>query len=148
MVLSWAACLTSRHFAFWHRECPMRRVFVSLAILSLVALFCLVFGRSPAAAPPEGAGGAKEAATPSVHKPYGIETRVPWTTSHVKGTPEPPPPYRSEVAFPKLKFSSPLDLVGAPGVDRLFAAERYGKIFSFPLDRNASEAKLLIDLKK
>src|SRR5438105_4736785 len=134
MMLSWAAWPMSRHFRLLaSRVFPMRRLFWSLVVLSFVGLSCVVFSRSPAAAPAESpGGGAKEAAKAAapVPKPYGIETRVPWTTSHVKGSPEPPPPYRSEVAFPKLKFSSPLDLVGAPGVDRLFAAERYGKIFS------------------
>src|SRR5262245_7676543 len=36
-------------------------------------------------------------------KPYGIDKRVPWTTSRIKGSPEPPPPYRTVSAFPKLK---------------------------------------------
>src|SRR5437868_13470259 len=67
----------------------------------------------------------------------GIEKRVPWTTSHVKGSPEPPAPYRSEVAFPKLKFFEPLDMARATGSDRLFVAERPGRIYSFPHDRRA-----------
>ena len=57
-------------------------------------------------------------------KATGIDSRVPWTTSRVKGTPEPPPAYRTEVAFPKLKFAEPLELATAPGSDRLFIAER------------------------
>src|ERR1043166_1637838 len=36
--------------------------------------------------------------------------RVPWTTSKVFGSPEPPSPYKTEYAFPKLKFDEPLDL--------------------------------------
>jgi uncharacterized repeat protein (TIGR03806 family) len=129
----------------------MRRVGWSIVVASLigvVSLVCLTW--SPDAAPADEPGaGTKAAAKPAaVRKPYGIETRVPWTTSRVKGSPEPPPPYGIEVAFPKLRFSSPLDLVGGPGLDRLFVAERYGKIYSFPLERDAAEPKLLIDLKK
>src|SRR5258708_2537986 len=78
----------------------------------------------------------------------GIDKRVPWTTSHVKGSPEPPAPYRSEVAFPKLKFFEPLDMASAARSDRLFVAERPGRIFSFRNDRRADKADLLIDLKK
>src|SRR5438094_650264 len=37
-----------------------------------------------------------------VRKEYGIDKRVPWTTSRVIGSPEPPPPYTTEPAFPKL----------------------------------------------
>ncbi|MBI2824457.1 MAG: PQQ-dependent sugar dehydrogenase [Planctomycetia bacterium] len=81
-------------------------------------------------------------------KPYGIETRVPWTTSRIKGSPDPPPPYRTEQAFPKLKFAEPLDMAAAPRADRLFVVERYGKIFSFPNDAQVSQAELFLDLKK
>src|SRR5438105_14732087 len=77
----------------------------------------------------------------------GIDQRVPWTTSRVKGSPEPPPPYRSEVAFPKLKFFEPLDMASAAGSDRLFVAERPGRLVSFRNDRSADQADLLIDLQ-
>src|SRR5258708_1564345 len=33
-----------------------------------------------------------------------IRKRMPWTTSRVTGSPEPPSPYRTERIFPKLKF--------------------------------------------
>jgi uncharacterized repeat protein (TIGR03806 family) len=77
-------------------------------------------------------------------KTFGLETRVPWTTSKVKGSPEPPPPFRTEVAFPKVKFNEPLDLTYLPGSDRLLVAERYGKIFSFLPEKS----DLVIDLKR
>jgi uncharacterized repeat protein (TIGR03806 family) len=83
-----------------------------------------------------------------VRKPTGIKKRVPWTTSRVKGSPEPPAPYRVEPAFPKLKFFEPLDLAAAPGNDRLFVAERKGKIYSFPNNPQADQAELLLDLGK
>ena len=74
----------------------------------------------------------------------GLEKRVPWTTSKVIGSPEPPPPYRTEPAFPKLpKFDEPLDLTYAPGTTRLFVAERYGKIFSFVNKKDADKADLM-----
>ena len=78
----------------------------------------------------------------------GLETRVPWTTSKVKGSPDPPAPYRTERAFPNLMFVEPLELTDAPGTDRLFVAERYGKILSFRNDPKARDAQLLIDVGK
>ncbi len=84
----------------------------------------------------------------AVPKLSGLEKRVPWTTSQVKGTPEPPPPYRTEVAFPKLKFAEPLELVTAPGSDRLFVAQRRGKIYSFRNQPQTDKADLLLDVKK
>jgi uncharacterized repeat protein (TIGR03806 family) len=82
-------------------------------------------------------------------KLVGLTQRVPWTTSRVKGSPEPPDPYRSEVAFPNLKsFYEPLDLASVPGGNRFFVAERKGKIFSFANDPNIDKADLVLDLKK
>lgn len=79
---------------------------------------------------------------------YGIEKRVPWTTSKIKGTPDPPAPYRTTVAFPHLKFTEPLAMTSAPGTDRLFVVERFGKIFSFPNERQVKQADLFLDLGK
>jgi len=78
----------------------------------------------------------------------GLERRVPWTGSRVQGSPEPPPPYRTEIAFPKLKFSEPLDMTNLPEGDRLFIAERRGKIFSFPNDPAIAKADLVADVGK
>ena len=80
--------------------------------------------------------------------PYGIEKRVPWTTSRVKGSPEAPLPYVTERVFPKLKFSSPVDIVNAPGTDRLFVVEQYGSIHSFRNDSVVETPDLFFDVKK
>ncbi|MFO0844859.1 MAG: PQQ-dependent sugar dehydrogenase [Gemmataceae bacterium] len=68
-----------------------------------------------------------------------------WTTSKVKGSPEPPPPYRLEVAFPKVKFFEPLEMTAAPGTDRLFVATRPGKVYSF--DPKTQRQDLLLEVK-
>ena len=80
-------------------------------------------------------------------KPVGLDKRVPWTTSRVKGSPEPPPAYRSEVAFPRLKFAEPLDMAFVPGRKRLAVAERHGKIYTFANDPQTDKADLLLDTK-
>src|ERR1041385_3113977 len=83
-----------------------------------------------------------------VRAKYGLEKRVPWTTSKVIGSPEPPPPYKTEVAFPKLpKFEKPLDLTYAPGTNRLFVAGSWGKIWSFVNGRNSDKSDLALELK-
>jgi uncharacterized repeat protein (TIGR03806 family) len=81
-------------------------------------------------------------------KPSGLDKRVPWTTSRVRGSPEPPSPYRTEYAFPKLKFDEPLDITSVPGSERLFVTERYGRVFSFPITPEPDHADLLLDLNK
>jgi uncharacterized repeat protein (TIGR03806 family) len=85
---------------------------------------------------------------PPVRKPFGLDKRVPWTTSKVIGSPEPPPPYKTVSAFPRLKFFEPLDMDYAKGSGRLFVAERKGRIFSFENRADADKADLVLELPK
>src|SRR6266487_4606652 len=98
--------------------------------LALVAVVAMIGGVYLSSAEQKPADGAK----PLEHRPFGLEKRTPWTTSKVRGSPEPPSPYKTELAFPKLKFDEPLDITNAPGTERLFVTERYGRVFSFPND--------------
>src|SRR6058998_2453053 len=111
---------------------------VALAALGVVGLLGL--GWTTGAEPQQGDQG--------VRKEFGLEKRVPWTTSKVIGSPEPPPPYRTEPAFPKLPaFEEPLDLTYAPGSNRLFVAGRWGKIWSFVNKRDIDKADLALEFK-
>jgi uncharacterized repeat protein (TIGR03806 family) len=85
---------------------------------------------------------------PTASQPSGLDKRVPWTTSKVRGSPDPPSPYKIEAAFPKLKFDEPLDLAGGPASDRLFVVERYGRVLSFRTDPQTDKADLLLDLNQ
>jgi uncharacterized repeat protein (TIGR03806 family) len=78
---------------------------------------------------------------------FGIENRVPWNSSRVIGSPDPPPPFLVERAFPKLKFEQPLYLVLEPGSDRFFLVERYGKIRVFRDDSCADKSDVLLALQ-
>jgi uncharacterized repeat protein (TIGR03806 family) len=88
-----------------------------------------------------------DAADGPVRKKYGLEKRVPWTTSKVIGSPEPPPPYKTERAFPKLTFEEPLELQPGHGTDRLFVAGRWGKVWSFVNKKDADKADLVLEFK-
>ena len=91
---------------------------------------------------------AEQAGKEPVRKASGLEKRVPWTTSKVVGSAEPPPPYKTELAFPKLpKFEEPLDLTYAPGTNRLFVAGRWGKIWSFVNKKDVDKADLALEFK-
>jgi uncharacterized repeat protein (TIGR03806 family) len=80
-------------------------------------------------------------------KAFGLDKRVPWTTSKVVGSPEPPPPYKTRRAFAKLTFEEPLDLTYAPGTNRLFVAQRWGKIYSFVNNQDVNRADLALEFK-
>jgi putative heme-binding domain-containing protein len=73
--------------------------------------------------------------------------RIPWTTSRVTGSPEPPPPFKVVRAFPNLKFNKPLLLARCPGSDRLFIGEQAGVLYSF-VDNPDATADLFFDLRK
>ncbi|MBI86070.1 MAG: hypothetical protein CMJ81_22975 [Planctomycetaceae bacterium] len=64
-------------------------------------------------------------------RPYGMQTRVPWTTSRVVGSPDPPSPYRVKRVFPGLTFKGPVFIAQEPGTERLIVAEYSGKLYAF-----------------
>src|SRR5690349_10557329 len=73
--------------------------------------------------------------------------RVPWTTSRIFGSPEPPPPFKVVRAFPNLKFEKPLLLARCPGSDRLFVGEQAGVLYSFS-NKPDARPDLFFDLRK
>ncbi len=73
--------------------------------------------------------------------------RPPWTTSHITGTPAPPPPYRLVQAFANLAFDRAVDIVSGPTGDRIFLALQGGKIFSFPNRSDTSDLDAFCDLR-
>src|SRR4051812_43379550 len=75
------------------------------------------------------------------------DARVPWKTSKIHGSPEPPLPYRMERVFPKLGFQKLTDMAAAPGMKRLFVTTELGKIFSFEPVDGVEKADLFLNLK-
>jgi uncharacterized repeat protein (TIGR03806 family) len=82
-----------------------------------------------------------------IRKPYGIERREHWTTNNIHGTPEPPDPYTTTDAFPKLKFFEPLSVGTVPGTNRFGVATRPWKIYTFENRSDVAQSDLLLDLK-
>jgi putative heme-binding domain-containing protein len=81
--------------------------------------------------------------------PAAGSKRIAWTTSRFSGTPDPPLPYKIELAFPKLRFDRPVALAHPPGSRQLFMAELMGKILTFKSDDTQVErAHLAVDLAK
>ena len=76
----------------------------------------------------------------------GIEKRIPWTTSRIQGSPDPASPYRTENAFPGLKFNEPLALSVEPKSGRMFVAERGGKVVSFAPGSKPWRAETVVEV--
>ncbi|MDA1314566.1 MAG: PQQ-dependent sugar dehydrogenase [Acidobacteria bacterium] len=79
---------------------------------------------------------------------FSTEQRILWTTSNIHGTPDPPDPYRPEVAFPNVKFVEPITMASVPEANKLIVGERFGKVYSFTPERDANDKALMIDLKR
>ena len=71
---------------------------------------------------------------------------VTWTASRVKGTPEPPLPYRTRKVYEHVRFGAATSLAFAPGSDRLFVTEQWGKAYSLPADRDCRQPDLFLDI--
>ena len=79
--------------------------------------------------------------------------RVPWTTSKVVGSPDPPLPYRVSRAYEKLPLFAPVYLRPEPGTDRIFFVDHKGdwkepgglRVFQDREDASSSIALLPLD---
>src|SRR5690606_37822235 len=79
---------------------------------------------------------------------HGLEQRELWTTGNLHGTPDPPDPYRTVRAFPKLTFFEPLSVERIPGRNQFGVATRPGKIFAFDIHPDVETSHLLLDLQR
>lgn len=86
-----------------------------------------------------------EGAEPKDSRPFGMEKRVPWTTSNFRGRPEPPPPYKAGRLYSKLRFKGTTLLEVVPGSGQLLVGEQGGKIYALPPDRDAKKATEFLD---
>ena len=77
---------------------------------------------------------------------FAFAQRVPWTTSRLVGSPDPPPPYRLVRAFPQVTFKSPVFIAQDPLSDRLLVAEYDGLIYSFLPKDPTGRKDLFLDL--
>src|SRR5436305_1799253 len=80
----------------------------------------------------EGLGRRCEPQKRSEPAPFGLDRRIPWTTSKIAGAPEPPDPFTTAPAYANLKFDRPLHIEISPDGKRWFVCEHFGKIYSIP----------------
>src|SRR5467141_1832637 len=69
---------------------------------------------------------------PSLHsadeqQPFGFDHRIPWTTSRVVGSPDPPLPYTVEKTFTNIKWQAPIYLTPEPDTDHLLVVQQGGE---------------------
>ncbi|MEI7922768.1 MAG: PQQ-dependent sugar dehydrogenase [Planctomycetota bacterium] len=87
------------------------------------------------------------------NQPYGLENRVPFTTSRVAGSPEPPSPYKTERVFPNLKMEQPISIEPEPGTNNLWFTQHLGswsggaRIHRVKNEQNVSQTDVMIEFK-
>ncbi|MCR9294505.1 MAG: PQQ-dependent sugar dehydrogenase [bacterium] len=54
---------------------------------------------------------------------FGMQRRIPWTTSNVRGFPDPPPPLKLVRAYPEIQIPNLIALSSIPGSDYLLAVD-------------------------
>ncbi len=85
-------------------------------------------------------------------KPFGLEKRIQWTTSNVKGWPEPPPPYTVEARFLDVDWERPVYAKAEPNSEQLWVVQQGGekdrptRILRIDDSDNATECKLLMEI--
>jgi glucose/arabinose dehydrogenase len=94
---------------------------------------------------------AAEPSSAPARRPYGLERRLPLTTSRVLGSPDPLPPYRVARAFPNLKLNYPIAVVHQPGSDRLLLISQAHSSGAVKIERivdspKTSETETLLEL--
>lgn len=106
----------------------MRYQFVSVWLLCLVMLSSL--GRPMAAR-------GQDAVLARAHA---------WNNSKVKGTPDPPLPYKATRVFSKVELDRPTDVVWVPSANKWLATQHHGKLVTFVNDPRDAVAEPFLDL--
>ena len=81
---------------------------------------------------------------------FAEESRVPWTSSAVKGSPEVPLPYSAEPFWPEITFQKGCDIAHFPEKEVILITEQDGKIWVLPddIDTPEPEKRLFADFKE
>lgn len=85
-------------------------------------------------------------------KPFGLDHRVPWTTSRVTGSPEPPLAYTIERTFTKIQWKTPVFITAEPETDYLLVSqqggekERPSKLLRFRDDPNTEQVETFLEV--
>lgn len=74
------------------------------------------------------------------------DQRQRWTTSKIKGSPEPPSPYALERVFSNIKLQRPTEMIYLAVADRWVVTELRGRVIAF--DQHGESETALLDLGK
>ena len=82
--------------------------------------------------------------------PFGLDRRIPWTTSRVAGSPEPPLPFTVEKAFTNIEWRAPIFIIAEPNSDHLLIVlaggekDRPSKVVRVRDDASAAQTETIL----
>ena len=79
--------------------------------------------------------------------PSKIE-RIKWTTSRVKGTPEPPLPYEVKVAYENVQLDAPVAINRLSGTPYYIVAQQHGGVRVFSQNKAGDEVFNVLDVDR
>ncbi|QEG20478.1 PQQ-dependent sugar dehydrogenase [Mariniblastus fucicola] len=77
----------------------------------------------------------------------GVIERVQWTTSKLKGTPDPPMPFATERIYESVELTRPTHMTRVPETDRWIVTQQNGKLLSFNRSGDP-DVQPVVDLKQ
>lgn len=86
---------------------------------------------------------------PAIFIPVLIDAAEPahWTSSRVRGAPEPPKPFVAEQVFAGIELSNVLDMVAVPGLDQWVFVQNEGRILVVANDLRTTQTEVALDMK-
>jgi putative heme-binding domain-containing protein len=78
--------------------------------------------------------------------PLVAADRVPWTTSRIEGSPDPPKEYHVQRVYPELQFDQPVELMPLADTGKMMLLEVNGKLYTFDDEPACATADLALDL--
>ena len=100
------------------------------------------------------AAGLATATLAAGETPFGLEKRIPWTTSRLEGSPDPPLPYAVAKTFTSIDWKAPIYIAPEPGTDRLLVVqaggekERPSRVLRIADDPEALETELFLEVPR
>lgn len=79
--------------------------------------------------------------------PLTAAERVPWTTSRLIGSPDPPKEYHVQRVYPQLEFDQPVELMPLADTGKMMILEVTGKLYTFEDDPACAKPELAIDVE-
>ena len=119
------------------------------AVMSAVAISFWLQHATPAGPRDRATGVLSRDTVSTADRPKELQRFIPVDTSRLMGSPDPIPPMKVEVAFPRLKIARPVQPTHAgDDSNRMFVVTQRGLVYVIPNRADVRKADVFLDLRK